>query len=232
MSDLPGRRTNADLLLPYLLPYLAYVGVAILAAPLGRELDYLLRIAACGAALLWARRHWVPLSGPRSASGSLAWGAAAGLLGTALWAVLLAPLAGATPVAWSGTAFALRLLASATLVPLFEELLMRGYLLRLLVQWDEARRSGSARPLAEAMGGRSIAEVAPGAWTPWVVAGSSLLFAAGHRPEQWPAALAYGLLMCALWIVRRDLLSCVFAHAVSNATLGLWVLATGQWQLW
>jgi membrane protease YdiL (CAAX protease family) len=232
MSDAPRLRTNADLLLPYALPYLAYVGVATLAAPLGRELDYVLRIAACGAALLWARRSWVPFTGPRSAAGSLAWGAAAGLLGTVLWVLLLFPLAGATAAEWSGTAFALRLLASATLVPIFEELLMRGYLLRVLVQWDEARRSGSAQPLADAMGARSIAEVAPGAWTPLAVAGSSLLFAAGHRPEEWPAALAYGLLMCALWIVRRDLLSCVFAHAVTNATLALWVLASGLWQLW
>ena len=232
MPDPPGRPPNAELLLPYVLPYLAYLGVATLATPLGRELDYLLRIAACGAALLWARRHWVPLRGPRSIPGSLAWGAAAGLLGTALWVALLAPFAEAPSAPWSGTAFALRLLASATLVPLFEELLMRGYVLRVLLQWDEARRAGADRAWAEALGRRSITEVAPGAWTGLAVAGSSVLFAVGHRVEAWPAALAYGLLMCALWIVRRDLLSCVFAHAVTNASLALWVRATGLWVLW
>ena len=59
-----------------------------------------------------------------------------------------------------------------------------------------------------------------------------MLFAAGHASHEWVAAIAYGLLMALLWIVRRDLLTCVVAHAVTNLTLALYVRETGSWQLW
>jgi membrane protease YdiL (CAAX protease family) len=61
---------------------------------------------------------------------------------------------------------------------------------------------------------------------------SSLAFAAGHAPGEWVAATAYGLLMAGLWVWRRDLLSCVVAHSVTNVTLALWVWKTGQWSVW
>jgi hypothetical protein len=100
------------------------------------------------------------------------------------------------------------------------------------VQWDEARRAGSRDPLGDALHERSVLDVAPGAWTPAAVAISTVAFAAGHAPGEWPAALAYGLLMAGLWIGRRDLLSCVVAHAATNASLAWWVHRTGEWTLW
>jgi hypothetical protein len=38
--------------------------------------------------------------------------------------------------------------------------------------------------------------------------------------------------MALLWRHRRDLISCVTAHAVTNISLALFVLATGSWQYW
>ena len=231
MSD-PAPR-NRELLLPYLLPYLAYTGVAsVMAASEERALDYGLRIVACGGALAWGWRSYLPLRGPRSPLASLAAGSLVGLAGTALWIALLAPLAGPTPCSWEPLSFALRGVAAALLVPLSEELLMRGYLLGLVVQWQSARRAGRARPLAHAFEERSLGELAPGDWSPLAVLVSTAVFAAGHPPVEWPASLAYGLLMAALWIVRRDLLSCVVAHAVTNTALALGVLATGRSELW
>jgi hypothetical protein len=221
------------LLLPYALPYVLYVGLA--AVPLewlGREANYTLRIAACGAALAWGWRVYVPLRGPRGAATSLVWGAAAGLGGTALWVGLVLPFAPPAAPAWNDAAFALRLVASSAVVPLFEELLLRGYVLRLLVQWDRARAAGEPAPLANAIDHKSIRDVEPGAWTPLALAGATLLFAAGHAPHEWPAAAAYGLLMGSLWIVRKDLLSCVFAHAVTNGVLAVYIRTAGAWQLW
>ena len=57
-------------------------------------------------------------------------------------------------------------------------------------------------------------------------------FTLGHSPPEWPAAAVYGLLMTGLWIIRRDLLSCVVAHAVTNIALAFYVRSTGQWGLW
>jgi hypothetical protein len=224
--------SNRQLLLPALLPYLAYTGVATLAQDVPSELDYALRLLACGAALAWAWPRLGPLSGPRPRSGSLLIGGAAGLLGTALWIGLILPFAAPPGPAWQPLPFALRLLAASTVVPLIEERLMRGYLLGLVVQWQQARREARDNPLHRALHEYSVRELEPGAWSTLAVAVSTLLFAAGHQPGEWPAAFAYGLLMAALWIVRRDLLSCVVAHAVTNATLAGIVLVQGRWELW
>ena len=69
-----GPATNRELLVPYALPYLLYVGAAQLVGILGREGAYLTQIALCGAALAWARSRLGSLLGPRSAWASAAVG--------------------------------------------------------------------------------------------------------------------------------------------------------------
>jgi membrane protease YdiL (CAAX protease family) len=225
-------RDNRQLLLPYLAPYFAYVLVATLSSGrLPHEIDYAIRIAATSAAMAWAWRFYVPLRGPRSPLGSIAVGVGAGLAGLALWVALLAPFVKGGE-AWTPLPWLLRGLAATALVPIFEEQLMRGYVLRFAIQWDRARDAGAADPFGVALDQRSIAEVEPGAWTWTALLISTGLFTLGHAQAEWPAALAYGLLMAGLWIWRRDLLSCVVAHAVTNASLALYVRATGQWALW
>jgi membrane protease YdiL (CAAX protease family) len=124
------------------------------------------------------------------------------------------------------------LLAAGALVPLAEELLMRGYVLRLLVLWEREGGSAWRGAFGRAFDSGSVHALEPGAWTPLAVVGSTLVFAAGHAPEEWLAATAYGLLMASLWIVRKDLLSCVLAHAATNVALALYVGTTGRWELW
>jgi len=61
---------------------------------------------------------------------------------------------------------------------------------------------------------------------------SSIVFAAGHTVPEWPAALAYGILISILWIIRKDLFSCIIAHGTTNLTLALYVYFTGHSELW
>jgi membrane protease YdiL (CAAX protease family) len=228
-----ARRSNRTLLLPYLLPYVAYVAIASVPETwLARPYNYGARIAVCALllAILWGR--YTPLRGPRPIAGSIAVGASAGLVGAVLWIAMLQSLVGGGGEPWSEGAFALRLLAAATVVPVFEELLMRGYVLRVAYQWDLARRAGAKDPFGDSFDRGSLDEVAPGAATPVAVGISTLVFMLGHQTVEWPAAMAYGFLMCALWIARKDLLSCVVAHSVTNVTLALYVRATGTWTLW
>lgn len=226
--------TNRQLILPYAAPYLAYVGIAALLADyLSSEANYLLRLVVVSALLCWAWRWYCPLTGPRSIWGSVLVGTGAGLVGLILWVALLSPFveAGVEP-AWSPQAFALRLLSAGLLVPVFEELMMRGYLFRLAWQWDQARRNGDKNPLHLALDHSSINTVAPGSWS-WAAVGlSTLAFASGHTLVEWPAAVAYGLLMALLWIRRQDLLTCIVAHAVTNVGLAGYVMVSGQWQYW
>jgi len=225
--------SNRDLLLPYALPYLAYVGIAAAFGDrLGRAGTYALRLVAVPALLAWGWRRYRSLRGPGSPALSAAIGALAGLAGTALWVGLAWPFIGSGGAAWTDLDWALRLVGSSLLPPVFEELLMRGWLLGVAVQWERARREGLARPLDVALDRRSVHDLEPGAWTPLAVMISSAVFALGHAPGHWPAAFAYGVAICGLWIARRDLVSCVAAHATTNLLLACYVRASGNWALW
>ena len=229
----PPKRSNRALLVPYLLPYLLYTGFAFIPpAWLSREINYAARLAATAVALVWAWRRYVPLRGPSPAAASMVVGAAAGLAGTALWVALVDPFVESGGEAWSALAFWLRVAAAGSVVPLFEELLMRGYVLRLVVQWERARHAGIPNAFAQALDRRSISEVEPGAWSPLAVLIATGVFALGHSSAEWTAAVAYGLLMAELWILRKDLLSCVTAHVATNLGLALYVRVTGHWALW
>src|SRR6266850_3953905 len=232
MPDSPAR-SPSSLLLPYAAPYVLYVALGSLVdIRTHAEWVYGARVLAGGAALAFFWRDYLPLRGPRSTGGSLAGGAAVGLLGAVLWVALLARFAAADAPAWSDSAWAARALGATLLAPLVEELLFRGWALRMVLLFERALRARSAAPLGNALDRSSLADVAPGAWSALAVAVSSALFAAGHHPGEWPAAFAYGVLMCALWIARGDLVSCISAHAVTNAALALFVRASGSWGSW
>jgi len=106
---------------------------------------------------------------------------------------------------------AMRLIGLVILVPIAEEMFWRGFLLRWVISptWHEA-------PLG-AFSFRSFFIV-------------TALFAAAH-PE-WLAAVVYCALLNVLLYWKKDLWSCVVAHAVSNLMLAIYVLATESWWLW
>ncbi len=230
MSPSPADSPRA-LLLPYALPYLIYVGLGSVfdsrAEPLAL---YGARALLVTAALLFGSRRWLPLRGPKGVLGSIAVGAAVGLVGTGLWIALAAPFRVADAVAWSDAAWLARALVATTLPPLVEEPLLRGYVFGGVLLVERSRRAGLA--IGDAMDHRSLREIAPGEWSLLAVAISTAAFASGHAPSEWLAASAYGLLMCGLWIARGDLVSCVSAHAFTNAALAVYVRATGSWALW
>jgi uncharacterized protein len=229
-ADVPS---NAELVVPYFLPYAAYVAVPVVAGGIPPSVGYVLRLAAAGGLLLAFRRRYRPIGGPRPAAASVAIGALAGLVGAAVWVALVAPFqdpSAGEPLV--GAAFVLRLAAAVLVVPFAEELLCRGYILGVLTQWQQARRSGAPSPVAEALDGMSIHTLAGGAWTAVAVAVSSAAFALGHAPAHWLAAFGFGLLMAALWIVRRDLIAPIVAHATTNLVLYLYIYVTGSWGLW
>ncbi len=225
---------NRQLLLPYAAPYLAYVAIAsLLGDLLAPEVNYTLRVVVVVVLLAWARRWYCALVGPRAPAISIVVGLAAGLAGAVLWIGLLTPFVDQGQTApWSSGSFVLRLAAAGLLVPVFEELLMRGFIFRLALQWDQARRGGDRQALQTALDERSVNAVRPGEWSWPAIAISTAVFTAGHHLQEWPAAIAFGLLMSWLWVVRKDLLSCVVAHAVTNVSLAGYVMVTGSWGLW
>jgi len=225
---------NRQLILPYAAPYLAYVGIASLPAQLASpESNYLLRLIIVPLLLAWAWRWYCPFKGPRSLRGSILAGVGTGLAGLVLWLGLLTPFVHADGASsWSFQGFLLRLFSAGLVVPLFEELMMRGFVFRLALQWDQARTTGDKEPLHTALDQSSVNDVAPGAWSWPAIMLSTLAFTSGHAMAEWPAAIAYGLLMAWLWVSRKDLVACITAHAVTNIVLALFVYATGNWHYW
>ena len=106
----------------------------------------------------------------------------------------------------------IRVMGSTFLVPVLEELFWRGWMMRWLISAE-------------------FLKVPLGAYVPsafWIVA---LLFASEHGPY-WEVGLIAGVLYN-WWIIRtRCLADCVLAHAVTNGVLSAYVLMTGQWQYW
>jgi membrane protease YdiL (CAAX protease family) len=197
------------------------------------EINYILRIVLCSAALVWAWRWYISLTGSRSLPGSILAGIFTGLIGVVLWVLLLLPFVSTTDAEeWSTTSFLLRLASAGLLVPIFEELMMRGFVFRFALQWSEARKTKEDLPLQVALDERTINDVRPGDWSWPAVVISTLAFASGHQMYEWPAAIAYGLLMVWLLIKRKDILSCIVAHSTTNVCLALYVIMTESWYLW
>jgi len=111
---------------------------------------------------------------------------------------------------WS--VLALRTFRAVVIVPVVEELFWRAWLMRWLISADFGKL-----PL--------------GAWSAsafWITA---LLFAAEHGPY-WEVGLVAGIAYNG-WMVRtRSLGDCILAHAVTNAALSFYTIATGKWEFW
>lgn len=225
---------NRRLLIPYFAPYFAYVLIAsVLGDHLSTEVNYLLRIVVVASLLLWSKQWLFSIFGPKSPVVSVLYGFVAGLLGLLIWVLLLTPFVSpGSEEPWSNRAFFLRLLAAGFLVPVFEEYVMRGFIFRFALQWNEVRQTGKEDALQVTLDDKSVNDVGPGDWSWMAVVISVLAFTSGHHVAEWPASIAYGLLMAWLYISRKDLLSCIVAHSVTNISLALYVLYAGHWHLW
>jgi CAAX prenyl protease-like protein len=98
------------------------------------------------------------------------------------------------------------------LVPVFEELLWRSFLIRYATSPD------------------NFTSVPHGTFSQmafWIVAG-----AASVSHSEWLVALITNIIYLLLLKRTRSLFAVVVAHATTNALLGAYVLRTASWQLW
>jgi CAAX protease family protein len=106
---------------------------------------------------------------------------------------------------------AVRFASLAITVPVMEELFWRSFLLR----WMDRRDFLAADPAAASL--RAVVVCCA-------------LFAVEH--SQWLAGLLAGLAYTAIYVRTRNILLSTLSHAITNGTLGLWILATGNWRFW
>lgn len=226
--------SNRDLLLPYGLPYFVYVGIASLGRDrIPDELRYILKIIIVPLLLYWAWKWYVPVTGPKRKSGSVIYGVIFGILGFFAWCLCLAPFIGTSGEPWSFSGFILRLVAASLVVPVFEEIFIRGYFFRAAYQWGVNQRDKNiSHPIAKTLDEDHIGDVPAGVWNLAAVGISTLAFTIGHTAQEWPAAIVYSLIMSYVLIQRKDLLSCIVAHGVTNFILSLYVYFSGNWGFW
>lgn len=108
---------------------------------------------------------------------------------------------------------ALRFLRLVIVVPLMEEIFWRGFLLRYLI--------------AEKFESITFGEFS---WLSFAVI--TVAFGLSHTTADWPAALIAGALYNLVAYRTKSLTSCILAHALTNLTLGCWIVATKQWGFW
>jgi len=228
------KTANRELLLPYALPYFAYVGIALLSQDrIPNEIHYFLKIIILPFLIFWAWKWYSPITGPKKTSGSIFYGVIFGMAGLVIWCLLMAPFIEIKGEPWSNTSFLLRLVSAALIVPVFEEFLIRGYIFRVALQWDINRKIPSiVSPLNETLDNNHINDVKPGAWSIMAIIISTIAFTSGHLFVEWPAAAAYSIWISLLWIIRKDLLSCMVAHGTTNLTLALYIHSSGNWGFW
>ena len=107
---------NRRLILPYALPYFAYVFIAsVFENHISVESNYLIRLIAVSLLISWACKWYFSITGPKSIHGSVGTGMITGFLGFLLWIFLLAPFVSVSDIApWSNKAFLLRLICAAS----------------------------------------------------------------------------------------------------------------------
>jgi exosortase E/protease (VPEID-CTERM system) len=204
----------------YLIPFLAILAVAMVAraATDGFEWLYPLRFVAAVLALWHFRHRYMDLNWRFGWTGLTVgvavffmWLALDRMNGPASTSGLAEGLASLShPVMISWIIF--RALASTVTVPIVEELAFRGYLLRRLIS-----------PEFQLLNAKSSTVLA--------IAISSVLFGILHG-DRWIAGTIAGVLYAMAYRHRDRFGDAVAAHATTNAMLTVWVLFTGDWQLW
>jgi exosortase E/protease (VPEID-CTERM system) len=205
----------------YLIPFLAIVATQMVAgaASTGAGFDvlYPARVVTAGAALVYFRRVY------RDIRWTCSWEAVGvGVFVFVLWMALEPSPDPAKQAAFADALHALppavlalwltaRVVGSVVTVPIAEELAFRGYLHRRLID------AGFERvPL------RTFT------WTAFLV--SSLLFGVMHG--RWLAGTLAGMCYALVLYRRGELGDAIGAHAITNALIAIYVLATGHWLLW
>ncbi|MBD3236564.1 MAG: CAAX prenyl protease-related protein [Candidatus Eisenbacteria bacterium] len=212
--------------LPYVVPFATFLALTFAGSqwPSAAHLWYAAKTVIVAVMLIAWRRSYPELRWSRSIA-NWAIGFAAGLLVLVVWVApekLLEPLKLGEPGGFDPHAFGasgaglwaiagVRLLGASLVVPVMEELFWRSFLMRALIRSD-------------------FREVALGTFRLFSFALVAILFGLEHF--RWVVGILAGLAYGGLLVWRRDLFTCVLAHAVTNLGLGLYVLATGRWDFW
>ncbi len=237
LSEQASAGSNSDArILAYVVPMFVYLGLTALegylpqllgkpdGAPAIYPIAYAVKLIVVSLLAWHYRATWNDFR-PRPRAGAIALGVMTGLIVCAGWVGLdghyprFAFLGGSRsafdpfvlePV-WRWAFLAVRLVGLVVLVPVFEELFWRSFLLRWLID-------------------NHFTRVPVGKVTLVPAAVTSVLFALAH-PEWLPALLTGALWALLLWWTK-SLSACLVSHVTANLALGFYVIVTHDWKFW
>ena len=115
-------------------------------------------------------------------------------------------------VGWQIAFLVPRFIVLAIVVPIIEELFLRGWLVRFVhdPDWELVSLKGLS----------------------WAAILAPTVYGVATHPGEALAAIAWFSLVTWLMVRTGNVWDCVVAHAVTNLLLGIYVIAFAQWQLW
>lgn len=232
-------RTFAQQALPFLAPYALYVGLPALLPEqfLGPVWPQAVRLAAIALALaFFGRAYSFGLFKPAHLAVALA----AAPVALAVWVgPILALRAFGIGVARDATTaigltayVTLRLVNSVVLVALFEELLLRVFLMKWAFQADASRQG---RNLPDALLETWDARPQPSGTLPLSLTSvvlTTAFFTLGHAPVEYVSAVLYFLFTTWLYARTKSLWVCILVHALTNLLIAGLVNLGGLTFLW
>lgn len=218
-ADTVSKTATRNATTAYLLPFLVILVTAMVSRAMSGDFEwvYPLRVIAAAVALWYFRDEY------KKMDWRVGWPALViGALVFVLW-IAFEPLAhvaktsmpaalanaeSSVRVSW----IVLRIVGAVVTVPLAEEIAFRGFLMRRIAATN-----------FESVSFKTFA------WLPFLI--SSAAFGLLHG-ERWLAGMIAGMLYALVTIRRGRIGEAVAAHAITNALLASWVLASGNRQLW
>jgi CAAX prenyl protease-like protein len=113
---------------------------------------------------------------------------------------------------WMWSFLAIRFAGLVVVVPVIEEFFVRGFLMRYIdsQEWDSV-------PLGNAT---------------WLSVGGVAVYGLLSHPAEPLSAVVWFSMVTWLYLRTKSIWDCVLAHAITNLLLGLYVVGTGNWELW
>jgi len=209
-------------MLPYILPFALYIGLSLIGSLFADGTYWMYPVKTVAVAVsLWLFRKSYDELRQRLSPGSFVISIVVGLVVFVIWVLPdgLYPHLGESefnPFVFESRSvivflIGFRLVGAVLVVPIFEELFWRSFLIRWIVDPD-------------------FKKVAIGRFT-WLSFGATVLFF-GLEHHRWLVGLAAGAIYNGLLYRQKKLWPCIVAHAVTNLALGIYVLVTQQWGFW
>lgn len=209
-------------MLPYLLPFALFIGLSYLGTLFENGIYYMypIKTIIVGFSLFYYRNQYQELyQRPNFKAVNIA--IFIGILVFIIWVLPegFYPKIGSSefnPYRFENQALIIfliifRLIGAAIVVPIFEELFWRSFLIRWIINQD-------------------FKKVPLGKFT-WLSFGLTVLFF-GLEHDRWLVGMAAGAIYNGLLYKEKNIMACIIAHGVTNLILGGYVLMTRQWGFW